>query len=397
MTLPTLLRYLIGDRQAILAIAANRRALWLGLLFVLSAGFAREYDGQDLLHEPWHLLLPVGASLLTSFLLFLATYDLILMKEPSDPASASPPSLWVAYPMFLGLFWLTAPLAWLYAIPYERFLTAAQATQANLWTLALVALWRVALMVRVVSVLMGYRVLAALFLVMTLADLEALLALRFVPVPIINVMGGIRLTESERMMQSAALIVLQAGVCSLPIWLTGAAWACVVSKPAWQVDPALRAKASPVSRPVWALAWGSLAVWVGILPFTQPEQVLKRRVERLFAEGQIAAALAEMSTHSPGGFPPHWDPPPKPSYGLTPVLNVLEVMAGEPPAPWVRSVYFAKLRIRLGYEFFMDEELIDAAKVLKRFPDGQTWLEGLPEEEGAVRRLKKLYAALEPE
>jgi hypothetical protein len=32
MTLSTLLRYLIGDRQAIFALTANRRALWIGLV-----------------------------------------------------------------------------------------------------------------------------------------------------------------------------------------------------------------------------------------------------------------------------------------------------------------------------------------------------------------------------
>ena len=32
------------------------------------------------------------------------------------------PSFFRCYAAFLGLFWLTAPLAWLYAIPYERFL-----------------------------------------------------------------------------------------------------------------------------------------------------------------------------------------------------------------------------------------------------------------------------------
>ena len=37
----TLLRYLIGDRRAILELAANRWTLPLGALFVLSAALAR--------------------------------------------------------------------------------------------------------------------------------------------------------------------------------------------------------------------------------------------------------------------------------------------------------------------------------------------------------------------
>ena len=41
------------------------------MLFVISAGFAREYDGEDLLHQPWHVLLPLVTSLITSLLLFV--------------------------------------------------------------------------------------------------------------------------------------------------------------------------------------------------------------------------------------------------------------------------------------------------------------------------------------
>ncbi len=145
MVLRTLLLYWLGSRQAILTIAADRRAVGLGFLFVLSAGFAREYDGKDLLHEPWHLLLPVGASLLTSFLLFCLTWGIAKAR------GAQGPPFFTAYRMFLGLFWMTAPLAWLYAIPYERFLSAPDAMSANLWTLGVVSAWRVFLMVRVVS------------------------------------------------------------------------------------------------------------------------------------------------------------------------------------------------------------------------------------------------------
>ena len=70
----TLARYLLGDREAIRTLASTRHTLWLGLLFVLSAGFAREYDGADLLHEPWHVVLPLGASLASSLVLFFLLY-----------------------------------------------------------------------------------------------------------------------------------------------------------------------------------------------------------------------------------------------------------------------------------------------------------------------------------
>jgi hypothetical protein len=68
MQIRTLFFYLIGKSQAIIEIAGDKRAVWLGILFVLSAGFARDYDGEDLLHEPWHLTIPFAASLLTSLI-----------------------------------------------------------------------------------------------------------------------------------------------------------------------------------------------------------------------------------------------------------------------------------------------------------------------------------------
>ena len=51
-------------------------------------------------------------------------------------------------------------------IPYERFLSPVEAVQANLSTLALVAAWRVLLMIRVLTVLLKYRVVDAILLVM---------------------------------------------------------------------------------------------------------------------------------------------------------------------------------------------------------------------------------------
>ena len=74
MTFLTLVRFLIGHRDAILRIANCRHAVWVGLIVVLSAGLAREYDGADLvvfgvmvLCARWQeqRVLIVGASMLT--------------------------------------------------------------------------------------------------------------------------------------------------------------------------------------------------------------------------------------------------------------------------------------------------------------------------------------------
>ena len=114
MSISTLLRFLVGERQAILRIAETPAAVGFGLLLVLSAAFAREYDGEDLMHAPWHLVLPAAASLITSALLFSLVR---LVSWRTRPEWSAVPG---AYRSFLGVYWMTAPLAWLYAIPVER-------------------------------------------------------------------------------------------------------------------------------------------------------------------------------------------------------------------------------------------------------------------------------------
>ena len=160
MNLRTLGLYLLGNRHAILEVASGRHGLWLGLWLVLSAGFAREYDGEDLLHEPWHLLIPLGASLGSSLLLFLLLQVVCLVRTRKWG------NFLAGYKALLQLSWMTAPLAWLYAIPVERFLSPADAVLANLSLLGLVALWRVLLMARALSVLYEVRFISALAVVM---------------------------------------------------------------------------------------------------------------------------------------------------------------------------------------------------------------------------------------
>jgi hypothetical protein len=373
MNLRTLLRYLIGDRQAILDLAASRWTPAVGFLFVLSAGFAREYDGADLLHEPWHLLLPLAASLGASLLLFAFAYG-----WPSR------------YPAFLGLFWMTAPLAWLYAIPYERFLSPVDAVHANLWTLGLVAVWRVALMVRVLVILMNYNIGQALFVVIAFADGVAVLAMMFSPLPVIDLMGGIRYSESEALRRMTALSVLFLGMCSLPLWLVGALVVRFLVRPGWQApDPTSQQPFRP-SRPLWALALASVVV----LPFTQPEQQLRYRVEQDLNEGRIGSALAEMSAHDPVDFPPHWDPPPlaisrRRDKDGSFLLDIIEEIVQSPPAPWVREVYLRKFRDRLDYGLLWEEDVERVGQLLRSLPERAAILAEL-EQEHDPSELKQL-------
>jgi hypothetical protein len=372
MQIRTLLHYLLfGNRQAILAIAANRHALWLGFLFVVSAGFAREYDGEDLLHEPWHLLIPVASSLAASLGLFTLTYGLAVWRGDRFRL------FFRRYLSFLGLFWFTAPLAWLYAIPYERFLGPGEAVQANLVTLGLVSVWRVALMIRVLVVLMNHSAVAAIVLVLFFGDVLALILMNFLPIPIIDIMGGVRLSEGERVLRNLAATTCLFAGCSFPALLFATLFGAVKTRPRWELLPIETPSPLP-SRGLRVLAVMSVTVWVVILPFTQPEQWLRFQVERAFKEGRIDDALAIMSAHQRNQFPPHWTPPPLrldwAADGRPPLLDVLEAIETNEVAPWVREAYLQKLAASFGlnYRAANRERFVD---FMRRLPEASNLLD----------------------
>lgn len=337
MNLLTLLAYLVGHCETILRLAASRRSLAVGLVLVIVAGFAREYDGEDLLRQPWHLLIPLAASVASSAILYL------LVRIVASGTCLEPPTLG-GYLDFLGLYWLTAPLALVYAVPVERLMAAGDATRANLWMLGIVALWRVLLMARVVSVLYRVGFFAAFFVVMLFADTVAMILLVATDLPIVAIMGGIRLSESEMVLHDTVWTLRVLTVLSWPIWLIGALVVAFRKEPPWEYQATSR---QPYPRVGWDLCLTLAALvgmWIAILPRTQPEQQLRGQVERDLRAGRIREALETMSAHEPGDFPPHWDPPPRLAYreqrpDITEVQEHLDVL---PVKPWVREIYVEK-------------------------------------------------------
>jgi hypothetical protein len=402
MGIDSLIGYLIGSRSALLTLAEHPRTWLIGLVFVLSAGFAREYDGEDLLHEPWHLLLPLGASLVSSLVLFCVLY------VPSRMAGAAVPSFIAAYRAFLGLFWMTAPLAWLYAVPYERFLDPISAAYANVYTLAFVSACRVALMVRVGVVLFGLSPWAAFFRVVAYADSAALVAIHFLPFPIIEVMGGVRVSEADMPVRSAAQFVACWGGCSLIFWWLLAivagnrsTWALPWRQDANPADSdgvaAIRHVAH-VSWPLRILAFASLAVWIPILPFTQPEQQIRWRVETAFREGRFRDALNEMSAQERDDFPPQWEPPPRFLKGdrSAMVLDIWKEILSNEPAPWVRQHYLDRFKEFVEiHAYERDDEKV--ANLLNQMPESKTLLREWAANPRMQSYLERLDTYLRPE
>ncbi|HWL93826.1 MAG TPA: hypothetical protein VNT79_09850 [Phycisphaerae bacterium] len=105
--------------------------------------------------------------------------------------------------------------------PYERFLSEYDATLANLWTLGLVAVWRVVLMTRVVSVLAGVICMVALFPVMLFAGVSLVVATGVAPGPIVHFMGGTRVLPADALIQTVTIFTTMGCVFTFPVWFVG--------------------------------------------------------------------------------------------------------------------------------------------------------------------------------
>ena len=343
MTIRTLFGYLIGRESAIREIASNRHSLLVGFLFCLSAALARHYDGKYLLREPWFLLAPAAASLLTSSILFFFLYLATSIK-----ARKVLPDFASCYLSFLRLYWMTAPLAWLYGIPYERFLSEVDAAQANVWTLELVSVWRVLLISRAVAILTPSSLFSAFTKIAVPAIGIVFVALSYARMPLIDWMGGVRVPPSVQPVANAYMLVIFYGFFA--ILIGGLVWLGLlfVASPESTFEGFRVRQAGNVGKALPILASIVILGFTAALPVTQREQKLRYDVERDLKNNQIKAGLGVLASHRRNEFPPQWSPPPWPEYGegdknpsLTEIVKALETRNDVPE--WVHSAYQEKL------------------------------------------------------
>lgn len=369
-------RFLCGDRSAIVRIAGSRQAIWLGLACVLLAGFFREYDQESLLHEPWYLVIPLFASLGLSLLLMLAIKSL-----PECRSHSLPPG--VEYRRMLACLWLTAPLAVIYAVPVERFLTPYQAMQFNLSFLGIVSAWRVLLFSRVAAVLYGTSLKRVLFPILFLADTVMILAIVVYPLPLIEIMGGLQLTASENLINAVRFMLIQVGVLAWPILFIGTCLQACGKKA--NTVPISEILSVPVARSTWVMCGAGLLVMLTACLVTQPEQQRRYRVEYLLSSRDYAGARELLIRIPRTDFPPQWEP----GAGqladqyLLPELKVM--LESEELPDWVANAYGQRLarmkgrgfRVRFFWMNLREEDLPVLADFLVRFP---AWSEQLLQE-----------------
>jgi hypothetical protein len=342
MRISTLPLYLIGKRSAIVEVAQSPLGVVCGILFVISAGFAREYDGEDLVHEPWHILRPLAASLATGTILFYLIHAATSIRRRNSPTP--PPKLWQACRSFMGLFWMTAPLAWFYAIPYEQFFSPVDAVRFNLWTLHVVAAWRVLLITRVISVVYKIHLVATFFIVMLFADALVFAIAIYIPAPVMAIMGGIRHSPEDALLMNTTTSLTILSVFSAPIWIIGALISLQFIKPAWPDQQARQTTSN--SRALLVAAVVSLFIWTPLLIANQPAQMRRREADQLLRAGKISQAFQQMSAHQQEDYPSHWNPLPRIGYrDKEPSIDaVILAMRDQWPTDWVADIYLEKIR-----------------------------------------------------
>ncbi len=315
-----LLGFLFGRADSIRWIVTARGALILGAVLVATAAFAREYDAVSLLHEPQDLLAPFGASLVLATILYVWTFP-IRKKTIASKHGQPDRNLVADFGVFLTGYWLTAPLAYFYAIPVEAMTDEVTAVRLNLLALSVVSIWRVLLFSRFVQVQYRLQLWVALTWVLIPSMAIAFIALMQRVLSVVAIMGGLRLSDAETVARNFSGGALQLILFASPVVLL--AW--IVSlfvRPSWH-DPADKSKADQPSIPdakfektvrvgksLWAVPVVAMVVLLFGLWHFQPRLYDLTKVDTLLAAGEIDRAIETLEGIEANSIPKTWDPPP---------------------------------------------------------------------------------------
>lgn len=187
--------------------------LAFGLGFTWLCGIGRYWDNPKA--ELWQYL-GLGSFVYVFILAFILWLIILPLK----------PDKW-SYRNVLLFVSLTAPPAILYAIPVEQFLSLKSAQQVNVWFLGIVAVWRVALLLKYlknVAGLSGLCVLVATLLPLVLiVTVLTLLNLEHV---VFKIMAG--LGDNEKSANDSAyftlVVITYFSVLASPVLITMYGW-----------------------------------------------------------------------------------------------------------------------------------------------------------------------------
>lgn len=326
--------YLLGRSSAIREVADNRATIWTGIGLVLLTSIARNYDQTFIVEKPFLWLFgSLLFSVVSGTWLYLILYGWFVRRATAD-ADGRKPGFWRQWRCFMGLFWMTAPIAWLYAIPVERFLDSMTAARANLILLGIVSLWRVILMARVIQVLTRARYHAVLLWVLVAAGVEILVVFFFGGAfarAIMAGMGGMRNSPEESLMVGSLATVFMVAFWGTPVIL-------VAALVAGGNQTANDLPAPDKSR--WNGRWllAGAVVWMAVAIAPQIELSRNLKVEQYFAEGRFRDGLDYLSAQQPGQFAPARVLPPNAfEYEIFSELPACLGVVEPDDAAWVRE------------------------------------------------------------
>jgi hypothetical protein len=372
VNLATIGRYLCGDARAIHSVATSSVAIPVGAVLVLLTGIARNYDQSYWRESPFWLIGPLLFSFFSGSFLFVAVYQTYVRRHL--PPGPLPPTA-RQYHSFMGLFWMTAPIAWLYAIPVERFFDSYAAAQANLTLLAIVSLWRVLLMARVVSVLNGAHFLWSLGWVLVGAALEVVMVV-FCGGPasskgLLAAMGGMRnAPEEDLMLRALSTAWMGAWLVLAVVLIALAVKRCTeYTRP----FPELTKDKFP-----WLMLAGLALAWTLIALGPQREQQRFTAHAKLVGAGSYSNALAYLAQHQPGDFPKGRRLEPNPyEYRVWEQLPPTIALLSTNTPPWIRELYRGHLSATLKHGSLNFRDAADVSRMvtaLEQIPEGREWV-----------------------
>jgi|GEM_PF-2163937 len=302
--------FLFGKREAIVAVASSRAAIVLALLFIISAGLARNYDHHLLAEELLWIGGPVGMSLFSSTLIFF--FISLFGKIPAPQIRYS------NYLAFLHCFLMTAPMAWLYGIPVEQFSGILASSIFNFSILLVVSVWRVALMIRVLVVLFNFTALRAFALIAIPASAEMFFGTLMKSMDIVGIMGGIRLDEGEKFLLQATQTMTIGSVVLFVIAIIVA----FISKRGDLKEHIEKSPGVPVAASSWILAVGAIVAWSLFALPHQKKLRTKADFSQLIRKREYKQASLFLVDKTQSDFPKHHSLVRQPSMFSAPTVHV---------------------------------------------------------------------------
>lgn len=293
ITPKTILLFLIGQRNAIEKVASSKYSLLLAFLFIISAGLARNYDHHLLLEEPLWIGGPVIMTLFSSLFIFGFLKIFVGPRIPEFTGKN--------YLAFLSCFAMTAPLAWLYGFPIERFASPLLAAKFNFNILIIVSLWRLILMVRVINVLFNFHPAHGFFLITIPASLEMLIGSIQKHFSIVGIMGGMRLSPADEFLKQASETVT-----TISFFLF---FACIFSllfcpkktPIAW----VSQLKKVTITKATWITSISIIALWLTLAITPQKQLSTRQQFRQLISAQDYHAAAAFVAPLTRSDFPTH--------------------------------------------------------------------------------------------